>query len=472
MPNKKLEQIKVFIGSPGDLSEERALFPKILEEVNKRHAKPMGILLEPVGWEDTLPGKGRAQELINEDLKTCKLVVMLLWKRWGTPTGEFSSGFEEEYELAMQDEVKEVWLYFRNPPEDMLADPGTQLKKVRKFKKKIEKEQKKERNLLYQSYDEVADWQELFTNNLCKWLDNISQPVPEPIEKEDSAARIKELEEELEKAKSEPIKKALEMVKEAWKLADSGQLTAAEENFAGAQALAEEPYVINAYGLFLKRTGSLQRAEDKFKQVLMLGEAAVDNKWQAIALGHLGIIYYTRGNLEQAEKMHRKALTINNELGSKEGMANQYGSLGNVYLTRDDLEQAEKVYQKSLAIFEELGRKEGMAAVYGNLGIIYKTRGDLEQAEKMHLKSLAINEDLRRKEGMARDYTNLGILYEILGELKKTEEFWQKSLAIYQSFGNKAEIEKLESWLAGLKKPQKAKPKTKSKTKRTPKRKK
>src|ERR1022692_1811376 len=52
----------------------------------------MGVQLDALGWEDTLPGKGRPQGLINADLKNADLIVFVFWKRWGTPTGSFSSG--------------------------------------------------------------------------------------------------------------------------------------------------------------------------------------------------------------------------------------------------------------------------------------------------------------------------------------------------------------------------------------------
>ena len=105
------------MASPGDLGEERRLFRGIVDEVNRSKANGMEVQLEPLGWEDTLPGFGRPQELINEDVKICDLMIMLLWQRWGTPTGEYSSGFEEEYELAkrlLDEEGKPgIMLYFR-----------------------------------------------------------------------------------------------------------------------------------------------------------------------------------------------------------------------------------------------------------------------------------------------------------------------------------------------------------------------
>ena len=138
---KVYKALRVFIGSPNDLNAERGVFPKIIEEVNEIKAKGQGFVLEPVGWEDFLPGRGRPQEKINEDLKTCDLIVLVLWKRWGTPTGKYSSGFEEEYEISLQ-EGKEIWLYFKSIPSDMMADPGKQLRKVLNFRDKIERENK------------------------------------------------------------------------------------------------------------------------------------------------------------------------------------------------------------------------------------------------------------------------------------------------------------------------------------------
>jgi uncharacterized protein DUF4062 len=109
----------VFVPSPGDLREEREKFREVIDEVNRIKATS----------EDTLPGKGRPQSLINQDIEWCDLFALLLWKRWGSPSGTFSSGTEEEFELARKlNETShgrpDMWLYFKSVPDDMLADPG------------------------------------------------------------------------------------------------------------------------------------------------------------------------------------------------------------------------------------------------------------------------------------------------------------------------------------------------------------
>ncbi|MFZ3060051.1 MAG: S-layer protein domain-containing protein [Candidatus Methanoperedens sp.] len=170
LPPDYLRRIRVFIASPRDMSTERKIFRDAIEKVNRIKAKPQGVLLEPVGWEDTLPGKSRPQEKINDDIKKSHLIVMLLWKRWGSPTGKYSSGFEEEYQVASAHD-KDILFYFRDIPDDILEDPGEQVKKVLNFQKKIETE----REFLFRNYKDEHIWKEQFIDDLSQWLDNIPQ---------------------------------------------------------------------------------------------------------------------------------------------------------------------------------------------------------------------------------------------------------------------------------------------------------
>jgi hypothetical protein len=60
--------LRVFVASPGGLEAERALFRQALHDYNESDALERGTIFIPVGWEITLPGLGRSQELINKDL--------------------------------------------------------------------------------------------------------------------------------------------------------------------------------------------------------------------------------------------------------------------------------------------------------------------------------------------------------------------------------------------------------------------
>ena len=309
---KQLEVTRVFIASPSDLNAERDIFRHVIERVNFIKAKNKGILLEAVGWEDTLPGKGRPQEKINQDVESSDLIVMLLWKRWGSPTGEYSSGFEEEYEVACASD-KEIWLYFREIPDDMLAAPSEQLSKVLEFRNKIEAERK----FLFKRYEDENGWKEQFTDNLCSWLDGFP-PATSQFEKlAEYGQRIEQLEREHEEIRTEQISDAYAWAKEAGEQADSGHITKAEEYFARATAKYPGPDIVNDYGLFLMRIGALKKAEERFTQVMRLGEIMGDRTIRAVAYGNLGILYKTRGDLEAAEDMYRKSLAIFKSLGNK-----------------------------------------------------------------------------------------------------------------------------------------------------------
>jgi tetratricopeptide (TPR) repeat protein len=431
-PAKKSYEVRrIFIASPGDLIPERKAFLSIIEEVNEDVAKSKNILLEPVGWEDTLPGNDRAQELINQDLLTCDLIIMLLWKKWGTPSGKYSSGFEEEFRLAC-DEGKEIFLYFKDLPDDMLADPGDQLKKVLTFRDEIEQAKKP----FFKRFADEQDWQKLLRNHICRWLDKLSPEIPAP-EIAEYQQRIQELETKLAEAKTGQAKAALHLSEAAQAFADSGQITRAEESFAKAIALASSPWIINSYARFLLRIGSLGKAEDNLLRVSAIGQATGDKEILAAAYGNLGIIYKTRGELGKAEEIYKKALAINEELGRKEGLAANYCNLGLIYKTRGELGKAEEMYNEALAITKEIGHKEFMAANYCNLGLIYETRGETAKAEKMYNKSLAITKEISHKEFMANNYGNLGNIYETRGNLDKAEEMHKKACAINEELGCK-----------------------------------
>lgn len=161
-------RIRLFIASPDDVPNERKKFRKIIERVNRVKAESNGFEFKAVGWEDTLPGKGHPQRKINKDLIKCDIIIMLLWKRWGTPTGKYSSGFEEEFEISKK-HGKDIVFYFREISEDT-ADNNNQIEKVLEFRSKIESEQE----YLFKTYKDENDWTNKFFDYLCLWLDEPS----------------------------------------------------------------------------------------------------------------------------------------------------------------------------------------------------------------------------------------------------------------------------------------------------------
>jgi hypothetical protein len=182
----RIRLIRAFIASPGGLDEERRAARAAAEEVNTT-AKLMNYRVELVGWEDTISGAGRPQEIINEELETCELFIGLLWTRWGTPTttgAGYSSGFEEEFELSRarlsSTGSPEMSMFFRNVSPQQLADPGPELQKVTEFRQQLIES----KELLFQHFGDAEEFGSkvrAFLNCylVSKYKEEVERPTPE-----------------------------------------------------------------------------------------------------------------------------------------------------------------------------------------------------------------------------------------------------------------------------------------------------
>lgn len=181
--------VKVFLGSPGDLTEERRAAKVIVDDFNSELAETFGCQVELVGWEDTLPELGRPQEIINRDLDGCDLFVGMLWKRWGTPPGAspYTSGFEEEYERSVARAEKEgrpaISLLLKQLNDSEITDPGDHLKKVIAFRERVFGERK----LLAGTFSDLSDFQRKFRKCVVGFVKRQSEAVAEAASEKDQA---------------------------------------------------------------------------------------------------------------------------------------------------------------------------------------------------------------------------------------------------------------------------------------------
>jgi hypothetical protein len=181
--------VKVFLGSPGDLTEERRAAKVIVDDFNIELAETFGVQVELVGWEDTLPELGRPQEIINRDLDGCDLFVGMLWKRWGTPPGvaPYTSGFEEEYERSVARAAKEgrpaISLLLKQLNDSETADPGDHLKKVIAFRERVFGERK----LLAGTFSDLSDFHRKFRKCIVGFVKRQSEAEAEASSEKDQA---------------------------------------------------------------------------------------------------------------------------------------------------------------------------------------------------------------------------------------------------------------------------------------------
>ena len=159
--------VRVFLASPSDLHDERTAAPEVVTQANAM-LREVDCILELCVWQDRSPGFGRPQDQINEDVDRCDLFVGIVSHRWGSPTGEYSSGFEEEFERAVsrrrESGSPEIFLYFKHLDDP--SDPGDQMRRVLAFRERIEME----RELLYMEFRDTAEWRTSFLQDLVKFI--------------------------------------------------------------------------------------------------------------------------------------------------------------------------------------------------------------------------------------------------------------------------------------------------------------
>jgi hypothetical protein len=175
--------VNIFIASPRDVNEERCILGKTIEEINKI-IRDFDIRIELYGGDDTLPGVGRPQELINKDVDNCELFIGILSMRWGTHTRKFSSGFEEEFcrakERHSETGLPQIWLFFKKIDPQLLDDPGEQLRNVIKFRE----EQERLKELYFKEFSEINEWRQMIHESLFRHILNISLNSNKPAEGE------------------------------------------------------------------------------------------------------------------------------------------------------------------------------------------------------------------------------------------------------------------------------------------------
>ena len=165
---KAFTRYRVFVGSPGGLVQEREQFRELLLKVTSLWAEPRGVTFQPVGWEDTVGGRGRPQELINQDLRTCDYAVFLLHDRWGRPHGRFSSGTEAELSLAEQlcrrRKMRDIVIFFKEIDARRRAGPRGDVRKILEFKEEVG------RKYLFKDFDTQETFSYHLEASLAKWL--------------------------------------------------------------------------------------------------------------------------------------------------------------------------------------------------------------------------------------------------------------------------------------------------------------
>lgn len=153
---------RILIASPSDVTEERDIAVRAIQEWNDLNASERQLVLLPLRWEThSAPEYGkRPQEIINQQVVDhCDLLVGIFWTRVGSPTGVAESGTIEEIERVAAD-GKPVMLYFSQAKQDPDNLDLEQLAKLREFKKKTFP------NALIENYTNAIEFKEKISKQI------------------------------------------------------------------------------------------------------------------------------------------------------------------------------------------------------------------------------------------------------------------------------------------------------------------
>ena len=122
------------------MGKERESLKFVIDELNTTIAPYKGLSLELVKWEThATPSMGRAQGIINTQLGKYDIFIGIMWKRFGTPTGNADSGTQEEFQLAFQQwevtkSIRILFYFCQAPFMPRAVDEIKQLQKVVEFR--------------------------------------------------------------------------------------------------------------------------------------------------------------------------------------------------------------------------------------------------------------------------------------------------------------------------------------------------
>jgi tetratricopeptide (TPR) repeat protein len=360
----------IFLSSASDLEKERKIFPEIVRHVHTTKAAPLGFELYPTGWEQTLIGKGGPQSKINKDLEICDLIVILFWKKWGTMTRKYSSGVEEEYELARK-LGKEIWIYFRDilQPED--SNLNEDINKVIAFKKSIQKGGE----YVYCTYRDENDRKDRFELHLSKWIDNI-------FAKNLADEAMEYYTPELGGIGGDSLWRG----KQAVNLKHLLLLKQRLDSFAQGELRISFNYFLLQYHLAVvyNDMGDNVKAKEPCEGSLDLCDRLTDqisDEWKCKALNRMHKIYRDLGELRLAEKYIRKAISLAEE--KKLPLIRPVS----LYIKQGRYEEAEQLVRNAL---EKAENEDIKATNLCWLGIINWKRGNYQHARKYFENSIEL----------------------------------------------------------------------------------
>ncbi len=182
-----MRKLRVFVGCPNDLTHDRDALRDVIDELNRGVANERRIVLEFLTWEHVPPDMGRPEQIILDQIGQSDIFIGLMGRRFGTSTGRYDGGTEEEFYTAYNQYMSagkpRIMFYFNqeSAPPPRTEGELEQISRVLRFRGAIGDKG------LYREYHHhdgfVASIRQHLTSVVLNWggapgPKNITEPTP------------------------------------------------------------------------------------------------------------------------------------------------------------------------------------------------------------------------------------------------------------------------------------------------------
>lgn len=470
--------LRIFLATPGDLSDEREVVKATVQEHNRRRRGSGNVEFEVVGWEQVRGTAQRPQDAINMLIRESHFMVVMFKEKWGSESGSpwgFTSGTEEELFTGLlelgQDEqpMRDVWVAFMShaSPEERVDKLRTQM--IRGH------------SMLFEAASDLLELKEKLTARLESWegmastkrsrhIDLISSTGRELLKaarlRIDGAKLVDLGQPELGQAK---LKEAAilggptENLAYSKFLARRGEFASAYdltqiaieqclEDYASdrgssliAEALAAQASVLRLQGKDHEAVGRLKHALE-----LVVAEDSFTSQVRSRMLDELGLAHQRLGELSIAEGVFNESLKLREEHSQTLDIGQSYVNLARLAVAGKNLAAALVNAEKA----ESQLAYSAPTALHANAAVLMAQvqlrRGFPKQGLPYAQRALALNQQFANRRGEAIAMLLLAQCYRASNENALATKYAQECLAVNTSMANPAGAERARGLLREL----------------------
>lgn len=465
--------LRIFLATPGDLTDERATVLAAVAEHNRRRGRLAGVEFEVVGWEQVRGTARRPQEAINELISECHYMIVLFKERWGSTPGSpwgYTSGTEEELftgllELGQSDQpMRDVWVTFMRHamPDDRVTSLRDQMKR--------------EHAMLFETVADVRELKTMLTERLEGWesatgpkqarhVDLVSSAGNEVLR----AAKLRIAGEKLVELGQHETGKAT--------LHEAAAIGGPVENLAYARLLARQgdyPTAIESIQTaidqcvrggsplfsaltaeaFAAQAGVLRRQGDKRGAIgrleaaltLLVDDDLYSQRARCRILDDLGIAHQGLGGVEKAESVFEEALTIRRNIGNESDIAQSLVNLGRVAVASRSLPLALQRADEATRLLSSVAPSELHSNAAALCAQVHLRMGNPSLGIPYAEQALALNRQFASTRGEAIALLLLAQCHRALGADAVALTYAQECLELNQAMDNTGGVERAQ-WL-------------------------